>query len=47
VSVKSIVKSKNTWIGAVIGVVAGNWILGTTARLTGVNVSLPKIRNGS
>ena len=45
-SIKRIVKSKDTWIGALVGVVAGNWILGTTARLTGVNVSLPKIRNG-
>lgn len=43
--VKTVLKSKNTWIGAVIGVVAGNWILGTAGRLTGVNVSLPKVKS--
>jgi hypothetical protein len=43
--IKRIVKSKETWIGLAVGAIAGNWILSTTGRLTGVNVSLPKVRS--
>jgi hypothetical protein len=42
--IKRIVSNKYTWIGAVAGMIAGPWALGTVGRLTGVNVSLPRIR---
>lgn len=42
--IKTVLKSKYTWIGAVGGLVFGPWLLGTAAKATGVNVNLPTFR---
>jgi len=42
--IKRVLTNKYTWIGAVGGMVLGPWVLNTTGRLTGVNVSLPVVR---
>lgn len=43
---RHILKSKKFWGGAVAGMIAGPWALGQIARISGVNLSLPRMGSG-